>query len=116
MTDPTRGAEESAAAGVAVRSLDDGLSFWIHVTPRAARERVGGVHGDALRVAVQEPPVEGAANAACVRALARALGVPRGNVALDAGAKGRRKAVRVAGDPQVLEATLRRLAGGAALR
>ena len=35
------------------------LGFWIHVSPRARREGVGGRHGDALRVAVKEPPVNG---------------------------------------------------------
>jgi uncharacterized protein YggU (UPF0235/DUF167 family) len=87
------------------------VSFWIHVTPRAAHERVGGVHGGALRVAVREPPVEGEANAGCVRALARALGVGRADVGLDPAAKGRRKRVQVAGDPQALEGRLRGLAG-----
>ena len=80
------------------------------MTPRAARERVGGVYGEALRVAVQAAPVGGAANAACARALARALGVRPGAVSLDPGARGRRKAVRVAGDPERLETALRRLA------
>lgn len=94
-----------------LREAPGGVCFWIHVTPRATRERVGGVHGGALRVAVREPPVEGEANAGCVRALARALGVGRGDVDLDPGAKGRRKRVRVAGDPAALEASLRALAG-----
>lgn len=98
-------------AGLDIRRLSHGVRFWIHVTPRAPRERVGGVHDGALRVAVREPPVEGAANAGCVRALARALGVGRAAVDLDPGAKGRRKRVEVAGEPAALEETLRALAG-----
>jgi uncharacterized protein YggU (UPF0235/DUF167 family) len=47
--------------------------LWIHVTPRARRKGVGGTHGGALRVAVFEAPVAGAANAACARALAARL-------------------------------------------
>jgi uncharacterized protein (TIGR00251 family) len=82
-------------AGLSLRRSSDGISFWIHVSPRASRERVGGLHGDALRVAVKEPPVEGAANAACVRVIARALGVGRDSVAIDPASKGRRKLVRV---------------------
>jgi len=82
-------------SGLSLRRSSDGVSFWIHVSPRASRERVGGLHGDALRVAVQEPPVEGAANAACVRAIARALGVGRDAVSIDPASKGRRKLVRV---------------------
>jgi uncharacterized protein (TIGR00251 family) len=78
-------------------------AFWIHVTPRARRERVGGSHGDALRVAVRAAPVEGRANAACVAALAAAFGVPRTAIALDPGARGRRKRVRIHGDPAILD-------------
>lgn len=97
--------------GLDVRQRAGAVSFWIHVSPRAARAGVGGVHGDALRVAVREPPVEGKANAACVRALAEALGVPRAAVSLDPGAKGRRKRVEVAGEPAALAARLAALAG-----
>jgi uncharacterized protein len=105
-----------AAAGLELQRLADGVAFWIHVTPRAARERVGGVHGGALRLAVREAPVEGAANAGCVRVLAQALAAPRGAIDLDPGAKGRRKRVRVTGDPAVLEQALQRLAGMAGSR
>jgi uncharacterized protein (TIGR00251 family) len=81
--------------GLSLRRSSDGVSLWIHVSPRASRERVGGLHGGALRVAVQEPPVVGAANAACVRAIARALGVGRDSVSIDPASKGRRKLVRI---------------------
>jgi hypothetical protein len=88
----------------------DGVAFWIHVTPRSRHPRVGGTHDGALRVQVDAPPVEGRANAACRRALARALGVTAAAVELDAGAKGRRKRVRVSGDTQAVETRLRDLA------
>ena len=90
----------------------EGVAFWIHVSPRSRRAEVGGIHGEALRVAVAEAPVGGAANTACVRALARALGVRRGAVGLDPASKGRRKRVRVAGDADTLAARLRELAAG----
>ncbi|MDH3212220.1 MAG: DUF167 family protein [Myxococcales bacterium] len=86
------------------------MAFWIHVTPRARRKGVGGTHGGALRVAVSEAPVAGAANAACARALARALGVGRAAVALDRASRGRRKRVRIEGDAEALAARLRELA------
>ena len=89
---------------------EDGLSFWIHVTPRARQPRLGGTHGEALRISVREAPVEGAANEACQRALARALGVARAEVEVPAASRGRRKRVRVRGDPRLLAARLRALA------
>ena len=88
----------------------DGLSFWIHATPRSHHVRLGGIHGDALRVTVREAAIEGAANEACRIALAAALGVPRSDVQLPAASRGRRKRVRVRGDPRLLEARLRALA------
>jgi uncharacterized protein (TIGR00251 family) len=90
-----------------------GIAFWIHVSPGAKRSGVGGRHGDALRVAVRAPPLEGRANAACVEALAAAFGVKRGAISLDPAARGRRKRVAVAGDPAVLAARLAALAGEA---
>ena len=80
----------------------EGFSFWIHVSPRARHTGVGGRHADALRVAVREPPEGGRANAACAAALAEAFGVGRADVALDPGARGRRKRVRIDGDPTAL--------------
>jgi uncharacterized protein (TIGR00251 family) len=88
-----------------------GIAFWIHVSPGAKREAVGGARGDALRVAVQAPPLEGRANAACVDALARAFAVRRSAVALDPAARGRRKRVQISGNPAELSARLVALAG-----
>lgn len=95
---------------LALQGSPEGVSFWIAVQPRSRRPRVGGLQGDALRVAVREPPVEGRANEACRLALAAVLRVPRGAVKLDPAARSRRKRVQVAGDAAALEAALRRLA------
>ncbi|HEY8153026.1 MAG TPA: DUF167 domain-containing protein [Myxococcota bacterium] len=100
----------AARPDLALAVTRDGLAFWIVVTPRARRESVGGSRGGALRVAVVEPPVEGEANAACVRALARALGVPRAAVRLAPNARGRRKRVQVEGDAEALARRIRELA------
>ncbi|HEY5656568.1 MAG TPA: DUF167 domain-containing protein [Myxococcota bacterium] len=84
------------------RASTTALEFWIHVTPRARRESVGGTHGDALRVCVAAAPVHGAANEACARALAAAFEVKRRDVQIEAGSRGRRKRVQVCGDPDAL--------------
>jgi len=65
--------------------------------------------GERLRVAVAAPPVDGAANAAVIEALAEAFGVPRRAVEIVRGQTGRRKTVRVAGGSAEL---LTRLRGG----
>jgi uncharacterized protein (TIGR00251 family) len=78
------------------------VSFVIHVSPRARKARVGGLHGDALRVAVTAAPVEGEANRACVAALAEALGLRREALRIASGQRGRRKRVVASGDPERL--------------
>lgn len=93
-----------------ISRISEGAAFWIHVTPRAKRPKVAGNHGDALRVAVAAPPVDGGANAACVEALARALAVKRSAVSIDLGSRGRRKRVRVEGDFEALSVRLEELA------
>jgi uncharacterized protein (TIGR00251 family) len=96
-----------------VSQSPDGVAFWIHVMPRSRRERVGGTHGDALRVSVGAAPVQGAANAACVKALARALRVRGSDVKLDPGSRSRRKRVKVLGESAELARRLKALAAAA---
>ena len=69
----------------------------MRVQPRASREGVGGVREGALVVRLTAPPVQGEANAALARFLARLLGVPPSSVQLVRGAAAREKLVRVAG-------------------
>ncbi|MDF1551716.1 MAG: DUF167 family protein [Deferrisomatales bacterium] len=80
-----------------VEAAGDGCRLRLWVQPRAARDEVAGVQGDAVKVRLTAPPVEGKANGALVRFLARQLGVPRGAVELTAGAGSRHKTVRVSG-------------------
>ncbi len=67
------------------------------VQPRASRTRAVGEHDGRLKVQLAAPPVDGEANEALVRFLARALGVRGAEVTILRGETGRRKAVRVAG-------------------
>jgi uncharacterized protein (TIGR00251 family) len=69
----------------------------VHVQPRAARSEIAGLHGAALKVRLQAPPVDGAANEALVRLLADRLGVPRRSVQVVAGATSRAKMVEIEG-------------------
>ena len=79
----------------------------IRVVPRSSKEGVAGFEGGVVRIRLNAPPVEGQANEALVRFLAKALGVPKRRIALVAGGKGRNKIVRV--DGITLEAFLARL-------
>ena len=69
----------------------------IRVQPRASRDQVLGLRGDAIGIALKAPPVDGAANAALLKLLSRELKVPLAAVELVRGATGRSKWIRVAG-------------------
>jgi uncharacterized protein (TIGR00251 family) len=69
----------------------------VHVVPRAKRTEVVGRHGDAIKIKVKAPPVDGAANAELVRFVAERLDVPRGAVTITAGHTGRRKTLEITG-------------------
>jgi uncharacterized protein (TIGR00251 family) len=72
----------------------------IHVQPKAKTTEVVGWHGDAVKIRVAAPPVEGAANEALVRFLAEQLGVPRTAVRVVSGATARRKWLAIDGIEQ----------------
>ncbi|MFN8652468.1 MAG: DUF167 domain-containing protein [Gemmatimonadales bacterium] len=80
-----------------VVSLKDGARLTLHIQPRGSKNAVEGVHGDALKVRLTAPPVEGAANEALIRFLAGELGVSRSALTLVSGATSRRKTVAVTG-------------------
>jgi uncharacterized protein (TIGR00251 family) len=67
------------------------------VVPRASATAVAGRHGDAVRIRVAAPPVDGAANAELVRFMAQHLGVSRGAVTIARGQSSRSKTVTIEG-------------------
>jgi uncharacterized protein (TIGR00251 family) len=77
-------------------SSSDALVLKLHVQPGAKRTEVAGVHGDAIKIRLAAPPVEGKANDALRRFLADAFGVPLRNVELVRGERSREKVVRIA--------------------
>jgi uncharacterized protein (TIGR00251 family) len=79
------------------RATATGASIAIRVQPRASRDEIAGLHGAELRVRITAPPVDGAANDALIRFLARTLGVSRPDVTVLAGHGSRSKVVSVRG-------------------
>lgn len=74
---------------------ESSVRFTVHVQPRSKRTGIDGMHGDALRVRVNAPPVDGAANDAVIELLAVALGVPKRAVSVVAGMTSRSKIIEV---------------------
>jgi uncharacterized protein (TIGR00251 family) len=80
-----------------VQEGDDSVTFEVRVAPRASRNAIAGVHEGALKVSLTAPPVEGAANEALRKLLAKALGVPKSNIEIIRGERGRNKVLRIRG-------------------
>jgi hypothetical protein len=74
-----------------------GCVIRIHAQPGAKCTGWGGRHGNALKLRVAAPPIEGRANAACIEFLAEAFGCPRAQIELLAGASSREKRFLVHG-------------------
>ena len=84
------------------------ITLTLHVQPGAKRSEIVGLHGDALKIKLAAPPIEGRANEALLKFLADVFAVPLRNIALLHGAQSRHKVVEVCGskvEPESLLAT-----------
>jgi uncharacterized protein (TIGR00251 family) len=77
-------------------AVPGGIRLTVQITPNAKKSEVIGVLGDALRIRLQAPPIEGKANEALVRYIADALRVPKAAVSIMHGHTGKRKLLHVA--------------------
>jgi len=82
---------------IKVEAGSRGVSFAVKVHPRAKKNAITGELGDALKVSLTTPPVEGRANDACIEFFAKLLNVPRSSVTIASGQSSRNKFIRVAG-------------------
>lgn len=90
-----------------LRAEKDGVVLNLHIQPGAKKTEVAGPHGDALKIRLAAPPVDGKANAALLAFIAAKVGCGKTAVALVSGHSSRAKRVRVAGvTPQALRAAL----------
>ncbi|HEY7393380.1 MAG TPA: DUF167 family protein [Gemmatimonadaceae bacterium] len=80
-----------------VREEGGRVRFSVRVQPRASRDEVSGVHGDALKIRLAAPPVDGAANDALVKFLSTLFAVPRRAVRILAGESSRSKLIEIDG-------------------
>ena len=95
-------------SAVTVEERAGGVRFSVRVQPRASRSEVAGIQQGALKVRLQAPPVDGAANEALVDFLADSLDVPRRMIRIVSGESSRSKVVEARG---VSVAAVAQLAG-----
>jgi uncharacterized protein (TIGR00251 family) len=82
---------------VSIHETPDGATFAVKVHPRAKKNAITGELGDALKLSLTTPPLEGRANEACIEFFANLLKVPRSSVTIASGERSRMKVVRVIG-------------------
>jgi uncharacterized protein len=80
-----------------LRQSGEDVLLPVAVQPRASRNALGGIHGNALKLLLTASPIGGTANAACLRFLADLLGVSRTRLSIVKGAKARQKLISITG-------------------
>ena len=82
---------------ISVRESADGVTFAVHVQPRASKCGVTGILNGAVKIRLTSPPVDGAANDHCIKLFADLLKVRRQDVAIVTGETSRHKVVKISG-------------------
>jgi len=82
---------------IPVQESAKGVSFAVRVQPRARKNAVIGAVGDALKLALTAPPIEGRANQAVIEFFAELFEIPRLSITIASGATNRNKVVRIVG-------------------
>lgn len=80
-----------------IRAVAGGVQLTLHVQPGARTTAVAGCHGDAIKVRLAAPPIDGRANEALLAFVAALVGVPSRDVTLVRGVTSRRKVLEIRG-------------------
>ena len=80
-----------------VRPVENGIELPVIVLPRSSSNAVVGLQANSLKIKISKPPVDGQANAACCRLLAKLFNLPPSKVTVSRGHASRRKTVRIEG-------------------
>lgn len=80
-----------------ITETSDGVIVSVHASPRASKNRIEGLHGDALKIRLKAPPVDGKANEALIGFLSDALDIPQRRITLLSGQASRHKRLAISG-------------------
>jgi uncharacterized protein (TIGR00251 family) len=93
-----------------ISDTPSGATFAVRLHPRAKKNAITGTLGDALKISLTAPPLEGRANHACIEFLSDLLKLPRSSITIAAGQASRNKLIRISGVSAAdVEARLRRV-------
>ncbi|HVT87982.1 MAG TPA: DUF167 domain-containing protein [Tepidisphaeraceae bacterium] len=80
-----------------IETVDGGVTFWVKVVPGSSRDRIVGLLGDSLKVAVSKPAQKGAANEAVIELLSDAFRISKKQIIILKGHTNPRKQVQIKG-------------------
>ncbi len=90
------------------QDLDD-LVLKLYIQPKASRDKIVGLHGEELKIAITAPPVDGKANAHLAKFLSKQFKTAKGDIKIEKGELGRHKQIRVSSPshiPDIIKALL----------
>jgi len=94
---PKTGGTEPPLGDILQVESDTSLFLNVHIQPKSSFNRIGGIHGDALKICITAPPVDGKANKAVIAFIANLLGIPKSAVTIRSGLRSRTKRLHIAG-------------------
>lgn len=86
---------------VAAWREEDDILLRLYIQPKASRDKIVGLHGEELKIAITAPPVDGKANAHLTKYLSKQFKVAKGLVKIEKGELGRHKQIRICSPSQI---------------
>jgi len=86
---------------IQVTEKSGALIFTVRVIPKSSRSEIMGEHDGALKVKLNAPPIDGAANAELVRLLAKTFGVPKSQIEILKGQRSKTKQIKIEGGKNI---------------
>lgn len=80
-----------------IREAENYVTFSVRVQPRSSRNEICGIYGDAIKIKLASPPVEGEANESLINFLAKSLNVSKGQIEIISGQKSKNKLIKIIG-------------------
>ena len=87
---------------IEIKTSSEGLTFKVYVQPRSSLNQIIGRHGDAIKLKITAPPVEGAANKMSLQFLAAELKLSKSRLEIVSGQSGRTKRILIRAEPEDL--------------
>ena len=85
-----------------ISKLPNGIKLSVKILPNSSKNEIIGIFGDALKIKIDAPAVEGKANEKCIKFLAKLLNVSKTSISIISGEKSKTKTLLIKGDSDSL--------------